>query len=59
MENSEKAPETTLVVNTVEQAKWLKDQIEGKPTPNKALQDALENYKDAQKSNFDQVDRSL
>ena len=53
MENSEKAPETTLVVDTVEQAKWLKDQIEGKPTPNKALQDALENYKDAQKSNFD------
>lgn len=59
MNNSEKNLESNLVVNTPEQAKWFKDQIEGNPTQNKALKDALENYKDAHKTNFDQLDRSL
>jgi hypothetical protein len=59
LDDSQKTPETTLVVNTPEQAQWLKEQVEGKSTQNKALKNALENYKEAQKNSFDQLDRSL
>lgn len=57
--NNSKENESVMVVENLDQAKWLKDQIESEPQVNQPLKDALAEFKSSQSCNFENLNKKL